>query len=72
MDLDYSEIWADAMNEDASAIVLIGTPSITMRVLDLSVEHQREMRCVGVEGIHERRVIRLVSLSSTRSRPSVR
>lgn len=39
----------DAMIEATSAMVVTVLPSTAVRVLDLSVDRQRIMRCAGIE-----------------------
>ena len=71
VDDDCFELRSDAIWEETSAMVVMGAPSIAIRVIDRSVDCQRGTRCADVEGIHDWRLIRLVSLPSLRSRPRV-
>ena len=59
----FLEMRAAEMAEATSVIVLTGLPSMAISVLVRSVDFQRGIRCAGVDGKHDLKVIRLVSLS---------
>jgi len=59
------------MVEATSAMVVNGSPSTAISVLVRSVDFQQGIRCAGVDGRHNSKMIRLLSVSWVMSRPSV-
>jgi len=49
--------------EATSAIVVIGSPSTAISVLVRSVDFQQGIQCAGVDGRHNRKIIRSLFVS---------
>ena len=65
------EVRATEMAEATSAIVVTRSPPTAISVLARSVNFQRGIRCDGVDGRYDRKMIRSLSVSWVMSRPSV-
>jgi len=65
------EVRATEMAEATSAILVTGSPSTAISVLARSINFQRGIRCDGVDGRYDRKMIRSLSVSWVMSRLSV-
>ena len=65
------EVRATNMIENTSVTVVTGSPSTAISVLVRSVDFQRGIRCARVDGRHDHKMIRSLSVSWVISRPSV-